>query len=342
MYYVNYKRDENNNKYYLRKSSTIESKISFLYYDNILKINFDLFLNGDYNLPQNIFYLYIASNIGNIDQLTLQLVDVENFNYHYKAICNINLDETSFKDKNIFLHNLKFNAYLKVNYSILQDLNINMDNFIQDANKIELESDIYFSNYYPINKLSEYYISQKYINTYKYLDSLPTDFYNWSKTNQINYPDIWINKYDYKNSILNVINPVYYSNLGVGLLSNHVENLKIYINYYVDNTLKKLEINNLYLNENYFDNCLYLGVLTSYNFENQELVQVSHEGINGIYFPEKTHGNINIEFEHNKIKYTDEIPFSYDTNFFSTSNEILFFKIENLKETSGYWNKLGG
>ena len=44
MYYVNYKRDENNNKYYLRKSSTIESKISFLYYDNILKINFDLFL----------------------------------------------------------------------------------------------------------------------------------------------------------------------------------------------------------------------------------------------------------------------------------------------------------
>ena len=79
-----------------------------------------------------------------------------------------------------------------------------------------------------------------------------------------------------------------------------------------------------------------------YDFENQELVQVSHEGINGIYFPEKVHGNINIEFEHNKMKYIDEIPFSYDTNFFSTSNEILFFKIENLKETSGYWNKLGG
>lgn len=252
MYYVNSKIDENNNKYYLRKSSTMESKINFQYFNNTLKIDLNLFLNGDYNLPQNIFYLYITSNIGNIDQLTLQLVDVDNFIYNYRVLCNINLEETNLKNKNIFQHNLKFNAYLKINYSILQNLNIDMDEFIQDVNKIELENDIYFSNYYPINKLSEYYISNKYLSTYKYLDSLPTDFYNWSKTNQINSPDIWINKYEYKNSILNVINPVYYSNLGVGLLLKHVNNLKINIDYYVDNTLKRLEINNLFFKRKLF------------------------------------------------------------------------------------------
>lgn len=85
-----------------------------------------------------------------------------------------------------------------------------------------------------------------------------------------------------------------------------------------------------------------MGISTIYNFENQELIQVNSNGINGIYFPEKIHGNINIEFNHNNMKYIDEIPFSYDINFYSTSNQLLSFKIEYLKEISGYWNKLGG
>lgn len=343
MYYVNECNDLYNNKFYIKFSEKKLSKIIFNYFDNTLKLDINLYLRGDYNLPHNIFYLYITSNIGNIDQFVLNLVDFNNYEYHYRGICNIDLKKTNINNKELFLEYLNFDCLLKVDYEIVNDLNINLDKFILDVNKIDFYSEIDFSNYFPISKLSEYYINKKYLDNYKYLEKIPNDFYIWSTNKQINYPDIWVNKINENyNDDFQVINALYYSNIGFGKISDLVKNLDISIDYYINNEMKTLNVNNHYLTNNYLNNCLYLGISTMYDFNNNELKQILNNGINGIYFPIKTSGNINISFIYNNFKYKDVIPFSYTNNFYSSLNQNLSFKIEKIDEIKGYWTKIEG
>lgn len=341
MYYINQLLDAMNNKYYLKLSDTRKSYVEFSYFNNTLKLNINFFLNGDYNLPHNVFYLYIMSNIGNIDQMVLNLVEANNKIYHYRAVCNINLNETNLKELDLFLYKLKFTMFLKIDFEIIESINLNLDKFIEDVNKVELNSELEFSNYFPISKLSEFYISEKYLKNYKYLDKIPNDFFIWNNQFQISFPDLWFNRYEKNYDDYSVINQLYYSNLGLGMIKNYVVDLKISIDYYIDNKLKQLEINNNLLFNNQVNNCLYLGINTHYNYSTQELVQVYESGINGIYFPIKTSGNINISFIYNNIKYIDSIVFNYNSDFYSNSNKKLKFTIDKLDSTEGYWYKVG-
>ncbi len=342
MYFVN-KLFEDNISYYVKLDSKNNSYIDFSYFENTLKLDINLFLKGNYNLPHNHFYLNIISNLGNIDLLSLNLIETNNYIYHYNVICNINLNETIYKDKDIFLQSLFFDCYLNIDYEIIQDLDIDLQEFIEDVNKISYKGNIEFSNYFPIVKLSEYYINSKYKSNYRFLNNIPNDFFTWNNNNQIVYPTLWFNRYiENYNDDFQVINPIYYSNLGNGKISDYVTDLNLEIDYYINNNDKKtLKINNNYLNNNYMGNGLFLGISTIYDFEQNEIRQVYSDGINGIYFPIKSNGEINISFKYKNIKYSDSIPFSYNINFFSNSNSKLSFKIEALNNTDGYWNKIG-
>ena len=339
MYYIN----KLNNSQYLVLDNSNNSGISFSYFQNTLRLEINLYLKGDYFLPTNHFYLNIISNLGNIDSLELNLINSSNYINHYKAICNIDLNDTLLKDKDVYLQSLFFDCFLKVNYESLHDLNIDLNGFIQDVNKINLSGQLIFSNYFPISKLSEYYINEKYRLNYKFLDTLPNDFFVWSTIDQNEYPKLWFNRYNQEyNNDFQVINPIYISNLGNGKLIDFVNNLSISVDYYINNESKSLKINNAYLNSNYNGNCLYLGVTTSFDFDKNELIQNLNNGVNGIYFPIKTNGQINLSFEYKDFKYKDSIPFEYKTNFYSNLNNKLNFIVENINSTQGYWSILEG
>ena len=118
------------------------------------------------------------------------------------------------------------------------------------------------------------------------------------------------------------------------------DKVDITLEYYVNNQLKTLTINPDQTNINIENsNILALNIKTLYDYKKQEL-QINENGIDGVYFPVPTNGSINISLWKNNIAYKDEIEFSFDNNFYSSSNSNLNIEMKEFIDVKGEWKEI--
>ena len=333
LYYANTSKDTKTGyEYKVRPSTSKESKVNFVSLSNSLQIDFDLWLEGDFNIPNNLIVLQVASSIGNIQDISLEEKFANGVQHNFVAHCNLNFASTDLNKIPHFLEKLVFNTYFGVNVDSFNNAKLGkeFDEFIKNLNGMNLKHEICFSNYFPINKLSSFYLAKQYQHSSKKYETLPHDFFNWETDKMTSYPDFMFEPYlQLKNQpIVNL----YKSNAGTGDISANFDMVKIDIDYLIDkkwkttqirlqNTSKNMDINNEWLS---------LNINTFYDFENQELIE-SQRGIKGIYFPIKTEGKIKISLLKGDEVYLDEIKFQFNKNIYSNSNEN--FHVEILDNT---------
>lgn len=317
-----------------------ESIISFNQYKNTLQISFNLWLDGTFELPENLFLLKIDSNLGKFSNITLKMIRDNYVSKKYNASFLINLDQTAnFKGQH-FLEELHLKISLDVNQDVANNSNLpsNFNKFYQDLLKIQWEDSINFNNYFPISKLSEYYISDNYKNDYLTISKLPKDFYKWANKPMTIYPDFWFTPTTNFSSLkFEPINEIYRSNVNEPLFTKNFDEVVISINYLVNNVTKTLhldltnQVNNIQVK-----NILMLGVKTLYNFDTQTLYQ-SDQGVSGVYFPVPMQGNINVKLVKNSKQYLDNFNFSFSNDFYSDSNTNIGIEVTSFTQTSGQW-----
>lgn len=328
----------------LRKGTNFKPKITFKQGDSSLLLTFNFWLDGTYNFPSNMLIMNLETSIGTISNLILyEVTDKINFK-EYQVSVNINLNNTSSLNSDLFLKELYFSASLDVDKDIYNNSNLPayFANVYKDILKVNFDSTIYFNNYFPISKLSEHYINSNYKNDYKNITTLPKDFYNWATKEMTLYPEFWFNKATvFEGLEYKTIDNIYQINTTETLLSKTFDKVSVVVSYYVDSVEKKLTLdftNAIESNVNSVNN-LYLGIKTLYNFETKELYQ-SNSGISGVYFPITTSGNLTINLEKNGIKYQDKIPYSFSNEFYSQNNKNIDIVVEDFFQVSGQWTEV--
>lgn len=111
-----------------------ESIISFNQYKNTLQISFNLWLDGTFTLPENLFMLKIDSNIGKFSNITLKMIRDNYVSKKYNASFLINLDQTTDFKGQVFNKELYLKISLDVNQDVANnsDLPRNFNKFYQD------------------------------------------------------------------------------------------------------------------------------------------------------------------------------------------------------------------
>lgn len=335
-----------NNTYYVRlsKFESMQPEISFKQSQNSLFITYKVWLDGNFRLPPNTLIMNLETSIGSISNLVLHEIQEGFVCRRYETSFNINLNTNSTLSGDKFLEEILLSASFDVNKDIFNnsDLGYYKMKFYDELVKLNFNDSIHFNNYFPISKLSEYYINSSYKSDYKNLEVLPKDFYDWSTKKMTIYPEFWFNKATlFEDLDCKPINHLYKANSNKVLLSRAFDKVSVVVNYYIDNKDKKLDLDfsnvvDTNLNSN---NNLYLGVRTLYNFENKELYQSSN-GVSGIYFPVNTYGNLTITLEKNGIKYRDRIPFNFKNEFYSSRNNNIIIEVEEFFQVSGQWTEV--
>lgn len=331
--------------FYVKLSNNLRPYIKFNQFKNTLELNFTFQFEGLFNLPENLLLLNIESNIGQFSNIKLKLIKDYRVKKKYEANLLINLNSSEYLSKEHFLEELYFKASFDINETVLNNCNItgNFNSFYKELKTIDIKENIYFNNYFPINKLSEYYISTNYKNNFYNFESLPNDLFVWSnKTMTINSEYWFVKTMDFNNlNYKNVINKIYYSNVTSSSFVKSFDKVKITLNYLINGKKKILPLNlENKPNANIIQNkTLFLGINTIYNFEKEELYQVN-EGVQGIYFPIKVDGYLDILLTKNNIVYKDKIDFKFSNNFYSAENTNLAIELSTFTDISGTWSEI--
>lgn len=322
-----------------------QPQIIFKQSKNSLFVTIRVWFQGSYYIPPNLLQMNLETSIGSISNLTLyEIKDITATAKQYETSFNININSNNILNKESFLEELLISASFDVNKEVYNNSNLPsyFVNFYNDLVKINFNSSVYFNNYFPISKLSEYYINSAYKSDYKNLNELPNDFYNWATKEMTIYPEFWFNKATVFEDIeYQPINQLYKANSNKTLLSKTFDKVSVVISYYVDNVEKKLDLDFSDVIDSNLDsnNNLYLGVKTLYNFENKELYQ-SEAGVSGIYFPVPTSGNLIINLEKNGITYKDKISFNFKNEFYSAANNNIIIEVGEFFQVSGQWTEV--
>ena len=334
---------DENVSYYVRLYKTNPVKISFNQFLNSIQINFLINLDGAFTIPPNLLVLKIQSNLGTISNVPLRLQNDSYFLKEFTGSININFSSSELLKGDKFLEMIDLNISLDVNQEVFNSSNLQSKfaNFNTDLLKINFDAKIDFCNYFPSNKLSEYYIATKYKSTYKNLSILPTDFFNWESDKCTIKPQFWFNQVkSFENLNYISINKIYDANVNNNSFYKNFDKTTITLDYYIDNQWKTLDLNlDKFLNTQNEDLGLFLNIKTLYDYDKKELYQ-SSSGVSGIYFPVPTNGKLKINLVKNNIKYTDEINFSFGNNFYSNSNNKISVEIKKTTDTSGKWTGL--
>lgn len=328
-----------NTSYYVRLSKIFPVKITFSQFLNSIQIDFSITLDGTFNIPPNLLVLKIQSNLGTINNIPLYLKNDYYFYKEFSGSININFSSSELLKGNKFLETINFNSTLDVNQEVFNSSGLPkvFDNFYTDLLKINFNTNIDFCNYLPINKLSEYYICDKYKNNYKNLTTLPNDLFNWETENCTIKPEFWFNQIkSFENLNYIAIDQIYDSNVNSNSFYKCFDKVTMSLNYNINNIQKTLNLNLDKISNNSNNSGLFLNIKTLYDFDKQELYQ-SNNGVNGIYFPVPTIGQIDLELIKNNIKYTDKINFSFSNNFYSNSNNKIILEVKSNQDTSGKW-----
>lgn len=336
-----------NTTYYVRltKWSDWQPKMIFKQNKNSLFATIKVTFDGNFNLPPNLIIMNLESNIGTISNLTLYETKViSNTSREFETSFNINLNNVNALNGDKFLEELVFSASFDVNKDVYNNSNLggNFPHFYNDLLKINFNSSVNFNNYFPISKLSEYYIKNEYKSDYKNLAELPKDFYDWATKEMTIYPEFWFNKATiFEDLEYKPIDLLYKANSNKNLISRTFDKVSVVVNYYVDDTEKKLDLDfsNVVDSNVNNNNSLYLGVKTLYNFEKKELYQ-SSAGVSGVYFPVPTSGNLTVNLEKNGITYKDKIPFNFRNDFYSAKNNNVIIEVEEFFQVSGQWTEV--
>lgn len=329
-----------NTNFYVRLLPNNDPVISFSQFKSSLEIKFDFWLEGRFTLPSNLLVLNMNSNIGIFNNLVLKLVRDEIVYKKYTASFLIDISTISGFNKQCFLEELYFNVSLNVNQEVFNSSNLpsNFDKFYADLLKINFQEKILFNNYFPISKLSEYYISSKYKSNFTTLDKLPNDFFNWASKPMTIYPEFWFDKTsNFKNLEYEPINAIYNSNTNNSLFSKTFDKVSIVIHYTLNSKTKSLTLDlDKQQNNVQTKNTLFLGVKTLYNYETQTLYQ-SDQGVTGVYFPVPVTGSIDIDLVKNNKQYTDRIDFSFRNDFYNSGNTNIGVEVGTFTQTTGQW-----
>lgn len=347
-YYCNITVDtQTGENYYVKLINNKNSPvINFNQFKNILTIKINFSLAASANLPPNLIRLNLISNIGEFKNIQIKQLNASNsFLKKYESTFTINLNSISSISKNSFLEEFKFTVNFDINQEVLNNSNIvgDINKFWKDLSNITFSENIYFNNYFPISKLSEFYIADKYKSDFYNLTSLPNDLFTWANKKMTINSEFWfVKSQDFTNlNYKNSINKIYYSNVENSSFTKSFDSVNISITYYVNDVKKEMKLDltskpNLNIQEK---NALFLGVKTLYNFEKDELYQ-SDNGISGIYFPKATHGEINLSLIKNNILYSDKINFTFANNFYSPDNKNLNIELATFTDVSGQWTEI--
>lgn len=331
--------------YYVRLVNSSKPLIKFSQFKNTLELTFTFDLEGLFNLPENLLLMNIDSNIGQFNNIKLRLIKDYKVKKRYEANLLINLNSSAYLSSDHFLEELYFKVNFDINETVLNNSNIsgNFNTFYRELKNITMKENVFFNNYFPISKLSEYYISSSYKNNFYNLDSLPYDLFSWSnKLMTINSEYWFIKAQDFSNiDHKTSIDKLYYANVKDSSFIKTFDKVSIILNYFIEGKQKSLKLDleskpNNNINQN---KTLFLGINTIYNFEKQELYQ-STEGIQGIYFPIKTSGYLDVLLTKNNINYRDKINFNFANNFYSTENTSLQIELSTFSDVSGKWNEI--
>ncbi|GAA5414674.1 hypothetical protein [Ureaplasma ceti] len=332
------------NKIYVQLAQNYTPKITFNTYKNSMEITYDIWLNGDFNIPPYLLNLDVDSSIGNISNIPLK--EVENVTneglHHFKAHCNISFSNAPVNANLLFLEEWHFKTFLSIDANVFTaaKLDTTFDGFLNDLSKIELNSQILFSNYFPINKLTAFYVSKQYQNKEFLGQRLPHDYFTWEKSNLTSYPDYYFNRVTKQTYSLNeTINDIYQSNIGQGNLANYFNKIQLIVEYYIlekkyTTTLNLLPSDKTTSKQ---DNYLSLNCHTVYDFRTHQLLQNS-TGVQGIYFPEKTYGTVNVTMVKGSQRYIDKFDFNFSQNLYSAENPNLNITVTTLSDTNINWH----
>lgn len=331
--------------YHVRlEDSKFKRKLIFNQYNKLFEIKYEFWLEGDYQIPNELLTMSISSEFAQINNLSV-IEEKRIQKYHkYVATVTFNNNNSQYFDGDIFNKTTTFIAKLDINKEVFnkENLSSQFNTFANQMKRINFRDEINYSNYFPINKLSEYYISSKYRDSYSTLTFLPDDFFDWqeSKRNNICPLYYFIQASNFKNKSYEAINNIYQINLKSPTFSKSFDKVDINLKYYIDNQLKTLSINPDQTNINIENsNILALNAKTLYDYKKQEL-QINENGIDGVYFPIPTNGSIQISLWKNNIAYKDEIEFSFDNNFYSSSNSNLNIEMKEFIDVKGEWKEI--
>lgn len=322
-----------------------QPQIIFKQNKNSLLVTIRVWFQGNYYIPPNMLLMNLETSIGSISNLTLyEIKEITNNARQYETSFNININSNNILNKESFLEELFISASFDINKEVYNNSNLPgyFIHFYNDFIKINFNSSVYFNNYFPISKLSEYYINSNYKSDYKNLNELPKDFYDWANKEMTIYPEFWFNKATVFEDIdYQPINHLYKANSDKTLLTKTFDKVSVTVIYYIDNVEKKLDLDFSNVVDSNLDsnNNLYLGVKTLYNFENKELYQ-SNSGVSGIYFPVPTNGNLIVNLEKNGITYKDKIPFNFRNEFYSSKNNNIVIEVNEFTQVSGQWTEV--
>lgn len=349
-YYYSYATgNSSNNGYYVRLYEQNPTVIKFQTYKNTMEILFDIWLQGNFQIPPYLMNLEIDSSIGRIQGINLVEVDVDNtdnkYCHHFKAHCNIDFGDKANKNL-LFLDKWNFNTFIKVDEHVYSDNRLScFDGFINDISKITFTNSVVFSNYFPISKLNTFYVNVNYRNQDFFKKEIPKDYFSWESKDMTCFPKYWFNRVSKLSfSPDETLYYIYKSNLGEGNLSTYFDKVNLKIEYYIDGKKYNSEFNlsdaTLDSSKITYNNFLCLNIKTLYNFKTHELLE-SNMGVEGIYFPVKTYGKVNLTMVKNDHRYIDDFDFSFKDDLYTDENQnfsVSLIAIDNIRDI--HWNLL--
>ena len=345
IYYCRTLKDQKTQiEYKVRLLKNKESVINFKTFKNSLQIDFNIWLDGDFNLPPNLLLIQLTSSIGNVKNISLDEVYTNGNEHNFIGHCNISFANTDLNKNLHFLEKLNFNSYLSINVDAYNSakLDDSFDDFMKNINSIRFNNEIMFSNYFPINKLSSFYVSNQYKHSTSQFKQIPHDYFNWETSNLTTFPDYYFDPMKNQESNKPIVN-LYKSNIGKGDISYLFDYAKITIKYLIDKEWKvsNFELINSSNNENKDSDWVSLNLKTYYDFKKKELIQ-TNEGVKGIYFPIPTEGYVQLNLYKNDQLYKDEIKFNFTNNLYSSINKDLCIQIIDSKQDikDNQWTRL--
>lgn len=134
---------------------------------------------------------------------------------------------------------------------------------------------------------------------------------------------------------------LYQSNLGSGEITHYFKNIEIDLTYVLNGKQIQdvLKVNNDVAIKTKPSVDLNLNIRTLFNF-NTEKLEISENGVEGIYFPVVCNGQMVLKMNRDGVNYRDTIPFNFNHNFYSSNNNLYKVSLTTTNNHQGYFYKL--